>query len=69
MWMATLTPAQVILPIQLQDIDAKHKIAALAIVSAVGAVSSVLATPIAGALSDRTTHAYGFGGLRGRRHR
>jgi len=69
MWIAALTPAQVILPIQLQNIDARHKIAALAIVSAVGAVSSVVATPIAGALSDRTTHAYGFGGLRGRRHR
>lgn len=69
MWMASLTPIQVILPIQLQDIDAKHKIQALAIVSAVGAVASVVATPIAGALSDRTTHAYGFGGLRGRRHR
>jgi MFS family permease len=69
MWMASLTPIQVILPIQLQDIDARHKIQALAIVSAVGAVASVLATPIAGALSDRTTHAYGFGGLRGRRHR
>lgn len=69
MWMASLTPIQVILPIQLQDIDSRHKIQALAIVSAVGAVASVLATPIAGALSDRTTHAYGFGGLRGRRHR
>src|SRR5262249_24450078 len=69
MWMATLTPAQVILPIQLQNIDPKNKITALAVVSAVGAVSSVLATPIAGALSDRTTHPYGFGGMRGRRHR
>src|SRR5215467_9662955 len=69
MWMASLTPIQVILPIQLQDIDPRHKIAALAIVSAVGAVASVLATPVAGALSDRTTHAYGLGGLRGRRHR
>jgi len=69
MWMASLTPIQVILPIQLQNVDARHKIQALAIVSAVGAVASVLATPIAGALSDRTTHAYGFGGLRGRRHR
>src|SRR5215469_10005453 len=69
MWMASLTPIQVILPIQLQNIDNRHKIAALAIVSAVGAVASVLATPVAGALSDRTTHAYGFGGLRGRRHR
>jgi len=69
MWMASLTPIQVILPIQLQDIDARHKIQALAIVSAVGAVASVLATPVAGALSDRTTHAYAFGGLSGRRHR
>jgi MFS family permease len=69
MWMASLTPIQVILPIQLQNIDPRGKITALAVVSAVGAVSSVLATPIAGALSDRTTHAYGFGPLRGRRHR
>jgi MFS family permease len=69
MWMAALTPIQVILPIQLQNIDPRHKIFALAIVSGVGAVASVLATPIAGALSDRTTHAYGFGSLRGRRHR
>jgi MFS family permease len=29
----------------------------------------VLATPVAGALSDRTTHARGVGHLRGRRHR
>jgi MFS family permease len=69
MWMASLTPIQVVLPIQLQDIDPKHKIAALAIVSGVGAVASVLATPVAGALSDRTTHSWGFGPLRGRRHR
>jgi MFS family permease len=69
MWMAALTPAQVVLPLQLQNIDPRHKIAALAIVSAVGAIASVLATPIAGALSDRTTHAYAFGPLRGRRHR
>jgi len=69
MWMASLTPIQVILPIQLQDIDRAHKLAALAIVSGVGAVASVLATPVAGALSDRTTRAYGFGRLTGRRHR
>lgn len=69
MWMASLTPIQVLLPIQLQDIDSKHKIVALAIVSGLGAVASVLATPIAGALSDRTTYAYSFFGLNGRRHR
>ncbi|HEY2639765.1 MAG TPA: MFS transporter [Streptosporangiaceae bacterium] len=69
MWMASLTPIQVVLPLQLQNIDNKHKIQALAIVSGLGAVASVLATPLAGALSDRTTRAYGFGPLRGRRHR
>ena len=69
MWMASLTPIQVLLPIQLQDIDSKHKIEALAIVSGVGAVASVLATPLAGALSDRTTYAFSFFGLNGRRHR
>ncbi len=69
MWMASLTPIQVLLPIQLQDIDNKTKLLSLGLVSGLGAVASVLATPIAGALSDRTTNAFGIGRLRGRRHR
>jgi MFS family permease len=69
MWMATLTPLQVSLPQQLQDITPHHKFVALAVVSAVGAIASVIATPVAGALSDRTTGAFGFWRLRGRRHR
>src|SRR6266516_4517667 len=69
MWMAALTPLQVLIPIQLQDITPRHKIAALSFVSAVGAISSGLATPLAGALSDRTTHGFAVGRLRGRRHR
>jgi MFS family permease len=69
MWMGSLTPLQVSLPQQLQDITPHHKIVALAIVSACGAVASVIATPVAGALSDRTTRAFGLGRLRGRRHR
>jgi len=69
MWMASLTPIQVLLPIQLQNIDKAHKLEALAIVSGLGAVASVLATPLAGALSDRTTYAFSFFGLNGRRHR
>ena len=60
MWMASYTPLQVLLPIQLQDITPRHKIVALGVVSAAGAVASVLATPIAGALSDRTTHTRGI---------
>jgi MFS family permease len=69
MWMASITPLQVLIPDQLQNIDPNGKILALGLVSAFGAVSSLLATPIAGALSDRTTHAYGLAHLRGRRHR
>ncbi len=69
MWMASLTPLQFLIPEQIQDIDPKGKIVALGLVSAFGAVASVLATPVAGALSDRTTHAYRLGRMRGRRHR
>jgi MFS family permease len=69
LWMASLTPLQVSLPQQLQDITPHHKILALALVSAAGAVASVIATPVAGALSDRTTSAFGLGRLQGRRHR
>ncbi len=69
MWMASLTPLQVLIPIQLQDITPRHKIVALAVVSGLGAIASGLATPLAGALSDRTTHGFPVGRLRGRRHR
>lgn len=69
MWMAAITPLQVLIPEQLQNIDPKGKIVALGVVSAFGALASLLATPIAGALSDRTTHAFGVAHLRGRRHR
>ncbi len=69
MWMASITPLQVVIPAQLQSIDPHGKILALGLISAFGAISSLLATPIAGAFSDRTTHAYGVGRLRGRRHR
>src|ERR1022692_4098648 len=69
MWMAALTPLQVLIPEQMQDITPQHKYLALGLVSAFGAVASALATPIAGALSDRTTHSYALGRMRGRRHR
>ncbi len=62
MWMANQTPSQVLLALQLQDITPRHKIAALGIVTAINAVSSALATPIVGALSDRTAHGRGWAG-------
>ena len=69
MWMAANTPLQFLLPVQLQDITPRHKIVALAVVTGLGALAAGLATPVAGALSDRTTDMFGLGWLRGRRHR
>jgi MFS family permease len=68
MWMATQTPLQVVLALQLQDITPRHKIVALAVVTGVGAISSALATPVVGALSDRTAHGRRRGRFSGRRH-
>src|SRR2546430_17694925 len=69
MWMATQTPLQVVLALQLQDITPKHKVVALAVVTGVGAISSALATPIVGMLSDRTAHGRRLGRFSRRRHR
>jgi MFS family permease len=69
MWMANQTPQQVMLALQLQDITPRHKIVALGVVTGVGAISSALATPIVGALSDRTAHGRRLGRFSGRRHR
>jgi MFS family permease len=69
MWMATQTPLQVMLALQLQDITPRHKIVALGVVTGVGAISSALATPVVGALSDRTAHSGRLGRFSGRRHR
>jgi MFS family permease len=69
MWMATQTPLQVMLALQLQDITPRHKIVALGVVTGIGAISSALATPVVGALSDRTAHGGRRGRFSGRRHR
>ena len=69
MWMANQTPSQVVLALQLQDITPRHKIVALGVVTALNAVASALATPIVGALSDRTAGGRWVGRFSGRRHR
>ena len=69
MWMANQTPLQVLLALQLQDITPRHKIVALGVVTGVGAISSALATPVVGALSDRTAHSGRPRRFSGRRHR
>jgi MFS family permease len=71
MWLATYAPIQVLLPEQvasLHDHVGKNGVpngadaVLLSVVMGVGAVASLLANPVVGALSDRTTSA------RGRRH-
>ncbi|HZE37270.1 MAG TPA: MFS transporter [Stackebrandtia sp.] len=61
-YMSFYTPIQVLLPLQLAHIDPSTKVATFGWVSGAGALVSVFANPIAGALSDRTT------GRLGRRH-
>jgi MFS family permease len=72
MWMAALTPANFLIPAQLDSIyphRGDQAKLALGLISAFAAISSLLATPIVGAISDRTTHARSLLHLRGRRHR
>lgn len=58
-FMAFMTPIQILLPLQLERIDPAGKTTALAWVTGVGALVSVAANPLAGALSDRTTGRFG----------
>ncbi|MER7992522.1 MFS transporter [Micromonospora chalcea] len=54
-WMAFFTPIQVLLPQQVERIAPADKEAMLAVVTGIGALAAVLANPLAGALSDRTS--------------
>ncbi|HEX6497864.1 MAG TPA: MFS transporter [Micromonosporaceae bacterium] len=58
-WMAFFTPIQVLLPEQVAAIDPAHKEAMLGWVTGLGALAAVVANPVAGALSDRTTSRFG----------
>lgn len=69
MWMAALTPANFLIPAQLDAINHKSAKLALGVILGIAAIASLLATPIAGALSDRTSQSRALGHLRGRRHR
>ncbi|MFE5852361.1 MFS transporter [Streptomyces sp. NPDC056500] len=49
----------VLLPLQVQGIDESNKAANLAVVVGVGAVAAMIASPVAGLLSDRTRSRFG----------
>ncbi|MER5276817.1 MFS transporter [Streptomyces sp. NPDC002809] len=58
-FMAFMTPIQILLPLQLEHIDPNDKNDALSLVTGLGALVAVLANPLAGAWSDRTTSRFG----------
>ncbi|MEV8454102.1 MFS transporter [Streptomyces sp. NPDC052095] len=58
-FMAFMTPIQILLPLQLEHIDPQGKNGALSLVTGLGALVAVLANPLAGAWSDRTTGRFG----------
>lgn len=62
LWLAIYAPIQVLLPEQVESLHHADKAALFSVVMAAGAIASLIANPIVGAHSDRTTHA------RGRRH-
>ena len=59
LWLAVYAPIQVLLPEQAQHLDKAHKTVVLSIVMGAGAVAALIANPIVGALSDRTTSRWG----------
>jgi MFS family permease len=62
-WMAQLTPVQLLLPLQVeQRLDAAtwtDNVVAFGVISAIAGFFALLAFPITGALSDRTTSRFG----------
>lgn len=62
-WMAQLTPVQLLLPEQIDQIapqgDGVQSVVAFGIVSGIAGVFALIVYPLAGALSDRTTSRFG----------
>ena len=62
-WMAQLTPVQLLLPAQIQEQlrtdDWVQNVIAFGVISGISALCAVVAFPVTGALSDRTTSRFG----------
>ncbi|WP_279580791.1 MFS transporter [Fodinicola feengrottensis] len=59
LWLAFLTPVEILLPNQIAALDPTGKVIALSWVTGAGAAVSVVANPLFGALSDRTVSRFG----------
>ncbi|MDJ1130981.1 MFS transporter [Streptomyces iconiensis] len=59
-YVAIITPSVVSLALKIQQIDPDGKVGSLSLVLSVGALCAVLANPLFGKLSDRTTSRFGM---------
>jgi MFS family permease len=59
LWAGILTPVQLLLPQQVEALDAASKVGNLGLVHGIGAAIAIVANPLFGALSDRTTGRFG----------
>ncbi len=57
--LCNLTIYQALLPSQIALLDPVNKVTIIAVISSLGAIGAVIANPLAGALSDRTTGRFG----------
>lgn len=62
-WMAQLTPVQLLLPAQIDEVlhpdDWVESVVAFGLISGLAAIATIIAYPLTGAASDRTTSRYG----------
>lgn len=58
-YVALVTPASVTIALRIGQIDPEGKASSFALVSALGAVGALIANPVFGALSDRSTSRFG----------
>ncbi|MDL9978045.1 MFS transporter [Microbacterium sp. ASV49] len=59
LWMASISPAQLLLPAQLDHIAPADKVGALALISSLGYLITIVITPLTGLASDVTTSRWG----------
>lgn len=59
LWVTLMTPASITLSLRVADLDPTGKTGSLAVITGIGAVFAMLANPVAGALSDRSTSRWG----------
>jgi MFS family permease len=59
LWAAQLAPVQLLLPLQLEDVDAAHKVRDFGLINGAAGIAALVALPVFGALCDRTRSRFG----------